>query len=89
MESLENVVVKSSFDGPTILLKDIASIDEGEIGFNTITRINGTKGYILKVTKTEKADVIRTVEKVRETLNTLKETYPSELNLIVTNDRSK
>ena len=53
MESLENVVVKSSFDGPTILLKDIATIDEGEIGFNTVTRINGTKGYILKVTKTE------------------------------------
>jgi multidrug efflux pump subunit AcrB len=89
MESLENVVVKSSFDGPTILLKDIATIDEGEIGFNTITRINGTKGYILKVTKTEKADVIRTVEKVRETLNILKETYPSDLNLIVTDDRSK
>ena len=89
MESLENVVVKSSFDGPTILLKDIATIDEGEIGFNTITRINGTKGYILKVTKTEKADVIRTVEKVRETLDTLKKTYPPDLNLIVTNDRSK
>ena len=89
MESLENVVVKSSFDGPTILLKDIASIDEGEIGFNTITRINGTKGYILKVTKTEKADVIRTIEKVRESLDVLKESYPSELNLIVTDDRSK
>ena len=89
MESLENVVVKSSFDGPTILLKDIASIDEGEIGFNTITRINGTKGYILKVTKTEKADVIRTIEKVRESLDVLKDSYPSELNLIVTDDRSK
>ena len=89
MESLENVVVKSSFNGPTILLKDIATIEEGEIGSNTITRINGTKGYILRVSKTEKADVIRTVEKVRETLNTLKETYPSDLNLIVTDDRSK
>ena len=89
MESLENVVVKSSFNGPTILLKDIATIEQGEIGSNTITRINGTKGYILRVSKTEKADVIRTVEKVRETLNTLKETYPSDLKLIVTNDRSK
>ncbi|MDC3216830.1 efflux RND transporter permease subunit, partial [Candidatus Pseudothioglobus singularis] len=89
MESLENVVVKSSFDGPTILLKDIATIDEGEIGFNTVTRINGTKGYILKVTKTEKADVIRTIDKVRATLDTLKESYPSNLNLIVTDDRSK
>ena len=89
MESLENVVVKSSFNGPTILLKDIATIEEGEIGSNTITRINGTKGYILRVSKTEKADVIRTVEKVRETLNTLKETFPSDLKLIVTNDRSK
>ena len=89
MESLENVVVKSSFDGPTILLKDIATIDEGEIGFNTVTRINGTKGYILKVTKTEKADVIRTIEKVRATLDVLKESYPSNLNLIVTDDRSK
>jgi len=88
-ESLGDVVVKSSYDGPTILLKDIASIDEGEIGFNTITRINGTKGFILKVTKTEKADVIRTIEKVRETLEVLKESYPSNLNLIVTDDRSK
>jgi len=89
MESLENVVVKSSFDGPTILLKDIATIDEGEIGFNTVTLINGTKGYILKVTKTEKADVIRTIDKVRATLDVLKESYPSNLNLIVTDDRSK
>ncbi len=89
MESLKKVVVKSSFDGPTILLKDIASIEEGEIGFNTITRINGTKGFVLKVTKTEKADVIRTIEKVRESLNILKQSYPSNLNLIVTDDRSK
>ena len=39
MESLENVVVKSSFNGPTILLKDIASIDEGEIGFLSLIHI--------------------------------------------------
>jgi len=88
-ESLEDVVVKSSYGGPTILLKDIAVIEEGEIGFNTITRINGTKGFILKVTKTEKADVIRTIEKVRESLNVLKESFPENINLIVTDDRSK
>ena len=89
IESIENVIVRSNYDSPIIQLKDIASITEGRIEAQSITRINGTKGFVLTVKKSDKADIIRTVEQVREKIHELEENYPPELNLILTNDRSE
>jgi len=87
-QSIENVIVKSSYDAPLVYLKDIAIVSEGAVGSQSITRINGTTGYILKVRKSENADIIHTVEQVREKVYELEQYYPSELNLIIADDQS-
>lgn len=88
IESIKNVIVKSSYDAPLVYLKDIATVSEGVVESQSITRINGTTGFILKVKKSENADIIRTVEQVKERIYQLEQYYPSELNLIITNDQS-
>ena len=87
-QSIENVIVKSSYDAPLIYLKDIAIVSEGAVESQSITRINGTTGYILKVRKSENADIIHTVEQVREKIYELEQYYPAELNLIIADDQS-
>ena len=89
IESIENVIVKSSYDAPFVYLKDIAEVGEGVVGSQSITRINGTTGYILKVKKSEDADIIHTVAQVRERISELEQHYPDELNLIIADDQSK
>ena len=89
IESLENVIVKSSYDGPIIYLKDIATVSQGETSSQSITRVNGKKGYVLRVRKSENADIIKTVELIRAQINKLSLSYPQELNLLITNDKSK
>jgi len=88
IEAIENVVVKSSYDAPLVYLKDISTVSEGVVESQSITRINGATGFILKIKKSEDADIIRTVEQVRERVYELEQHYPSELNLIITNDQS-
>lgn len=87
-QSIENVIVKSSYDAPLVYLKDIAIVSEGAVGSQSITRINGTTGYILKVRKSENADIIHTVEQVRDKIYELEQYYPAELNLIIADDQS-
>ena len=88
IEAIESVIVKSSYDAPLVYLKDIATVSEGVVESQSITRINGTTGFILKVKKSEGADIIRTVEQVKERIYELEQYYPSELNVIITNDQS-
>ena len=52
IDEIKDVVIKSSFDGPVIRLDDIANVFRGEEEETSITRVNGTKGFVLQVKKT-------------------------------------
>jgi multidrug efflux pump subunit AcrB len=51
-------LIKSSFDGPVVRLKDIATISDGNVEEKSIVRVNATKGFILKIRKQAHADII-------------------------------
>ena len=59
IDDIKNVVIKSSFDGPVIRLGDIAEVFRGQEEEMSITRVNGTKGFVLQVRKQAQADIIR------------------------------
>ena len=88
IEEIENVVIKSSFGGPVIRVKDVARIEMGSEQESDIIRVNGTKGFVLSVKKQKHADVIRTVDLVREKVEELQTTYPEELRIFFTHDQS-
>lgn len=88
IEELENTVIRKSFSGPEVRLKDVAAVVIGNSEEKSITRVNGTKGFILSVLKQEQADIIRTVERVKSKVLELQDYYPEDLNIFFSQDRS-
>ncbi len=88
ISDIEGVVIKSIFDGPIIRLGDIAKVFRGDEEETSITRVNGTKGFILEVLKQEQSDIIRTVARVKERVIELQENYPDDLRIFYTQDSS-
>ncbi len=89
MTAVNDVIVKSSFDGPVIRLKDIASIIDGNVEEKSIIRINATKGFILKIRKQERADIITTIDLVKDKLKTLQAEKYQQLTFFYSSDLSK
>lgn len=88
-EDVQNIVLKASFDGPIIRVKDIATIVDGHEKEQSITHVNGHKSFILKVGKSEQADVIDSVDDIKKVVALFKKEYPKSLNIFYSNDLSK
>ncbi len=88
-QEVGNVIVKSSFDGPIIRLKDIASIIDGNVEEKSIIRINSNKGFILKIRKQEKADIITTIDSIKAKVKDIQNKKYSKLNIFYSSDLSK
>jgi len=89
IDDIEDVVIKSSFDGPVIKLNDIAEVFRGQEEENSIIRVNGTKGFVLQVKKQPQADIIRTVKRVRERVAEFQKNIPDDINIFYTDDSSE
>ncbi len=89
IQAVGDVIIKSTFDGPIIRLKDVATIVDGNKEETSITRVNGTKGFILRIRKQEHADVITTVDLVKEKMLNLRAKYPTSLQVFYSSDESK
>ena len=89
IDDIEDVVIKSSFDGPVIRLGDIAEVFRGQEEETSITRVNGTKGFVLQVKKQPQADIIRTVKRIRERVAELQKNIPDDINIFYTDDSSE
>jgi len=89
IDDIKNVVIKSSFDGPVIRLDDIAEVFRGQEEEKSITRVNGTKGFVLQVKKQPQADIIRTVKRVRARVEELQKNIPDDINIFYTDDSSE
>jgi len=89
IDEIKDVVIKSSFDGPVIRLDDIANVFRGEEEETSITRVNGTKGFVLQIKKQDQADIIRTVKRVRERVSELQGNYPDNIDIFYTDDSSE
>ncbi|HCB54721.1 MAG TPA: acriflavin resistance protein, partial [Gammaproteobacteria bacterium] len=88
-ESVGDVIIKSTFQGPIVRLKDIAQIESGNVEEKSIIRVNGKKGFILRVRKQAQADVITTVDLVKEKITDLNSKYDNQLQIFYSSDMSK
>ena len=89
IDDIKDVVIKSSFDGPVIRLGDIAEVFRGQEEETSITRVNGTKGFVLQVKKQPQADIIRTVKRIRGRVAELQKNIPDDINIFYTDDSSE
>jgi HAE1 family hydrophobic/amphiphilic exporter-1 len=74
--------------GQTILLKDIAMIEQKYKEIDIISRFNGERNIELGVSKNESGDAIALAENVKKRLEELQKKYPT-VNLDTYNDASK
>jgi multidrug efflux pump subunit AcrB len=61
-----DVIVRSTFDGPLIKVKDLAIIRDDFEDEDLISRMNGRSAISFVVNKTESADIIRTVNAIKK-----------------------
>ncbi|MAF78362.1 MAG: hypothetical protein CME60_09375 [Halobacteriovoraceae bacterium] len=85
-EELGETVVRSSFSGKKIRLKDIASVMDGEEDATIKTRYNGKAATLLSVQKKAGADTLELVRDVKEILKTYEKRYKNDLEFFIYTD---
>lgn len=86
---LENIVIRSNFNGRIVKLKDIANIEDGEEDFDIITRYNGEIATFITVSKKASVDTIELTEKIKQKISEFQTSYKNELSFHIVHDESK
>jgi multidrug efflux pump subunit AcrB len=84
-----NVVVRTTFNGPAIYVRDVADIEQGFEEPNILSRINGRPAITFQVLKREKADIIRTVDAINEFMTEQQDLMPEGVEILQTDDISQ
>lgn len=83
------VIVRSSFDGKRIRVKDVADVKEAFEEQNVFMYVNKTPGVSLSIVKKETADIINTINVVDRFLAGNQDSLPDNLEITVIQDNSK
>lgn len=88
IDDVKNIILKSNFEGIAVKLKDIATIIKAKKERKNIIKLNGNSGYVLFIFKSSTADIIETVDRIKESVDVFKQAQP-KLNIFYANDFSK
>ncbi len=84
-----DVIVRSSFDGPLIKVKDLAIIKDDYEDERIQSRMNGIPAISFQVTKKESADVIRMVKAIKKLAAEEAEYLPDDVQILFSSDFSR
>ncbi|MFN3685200.1 efflux RND transporter permease subunit [Salinarimonas sp.] len=87
-EDILNFPVAAS-GSATVRLRDVAEVRPTFKDPDSITRINGKPAIVLEVSKRTGANLIETVDAVKETVARLQETWPAGLEVTFSQDKSR
>jgi multidrug efflux pump subunit AcrB len=83
------VIVRSSFEGPLVRVKDLAIVEDGFEDPRVLSRMNGRAAISFLVNKKETADAIRTVDAVKSLLDDERKRLPEGVDILITDDFSR
>ena len=83
-----DVIIRSTFDGPLVRVRDVATIEDDFEDEVVITRVNGHKAISFSVFNKPSADVIRTVDRVKELIEREKKNMPEGVKIVWSSDLS-
>jgi multidrug efflux pump subunit AcrB len=86
---VREVIVRSTFEGPLILVKDLAVVKDDFEDPRVLSRMNGQAAISFLVNKKETADAIRTVDAVKELLRSESQRLPEGVDILLTDDFSR
>ncbi len=81
------LVLKTS-NGGTVLLSDVATVDNGVRNARSMATFNGKPSVLIQITKQADANVIETVDRVMALLPKLERFIPAGITVSVLNDRT-
>lgn len=84
-----DVIVRSTFEGPLIRVKDLAVVSDDFEDPKVLSRVNGRAAISFLVNKKETADAIRTVDAVKRLLNNERQKLPDGIDFLLTDDFSR
>ncbi len=88
-DDVGEVIIKSNFEGLVVRLQDIATIESGNVEEKSIVRVNGHKGFILRIKKQAQADVITTVDLVKAHMDKVLKKHNHKIDIFYSSDTSK
>ncbi len=88
---LQNIVVKSSTQGATLYLRDIAELKDTIKEKESYSRLDGKNVITLNIVKRAGENLINAAEKIKDITAKMKENeeLPKDLKLVITGDQSK
>ncbi|MCK4358603.1 MAG: efflux RND transporter permease subunit [Candidatus Cloacimonetes bacterium] len=84
-----DVVVRSSFDGPLVRVKDLAIVKDDFEDERLLSRVNGKSAISFVVYLNETADAIRTCDAIKELVEKERKNLPEGVELLHSNDTSR
>ncbi len=84
-----DVIIRSTFDGPLIKVRDLAIVEDGFEEEKVISRVNGRSAISFLAYKAENADIIRTVEAIKNLVAEEQELLPEQIEIMYSNDTSR
>ena len=88
-QQVGDVIARTTFDGPMIRIKDLAIIKDGFEDEKIMSRVNGESAISFIAYKSSMADIIRTVDSIKELVASEKKLLPEGVKILISNDESK
>ncbi len=88
-DEVGNVIVRTTFDGPSIKVSDLAVVKDEFEEEKVLSRVNGEEAISFVAFKADNADIIRTVDAIREMVAHEQQFMPAEVEIMISNDESK
>lgn len=85
---VNDVIVKTTFDGPLIKISDMAIVTDGFETETIRSRIDGHAAISFVAFKAESADIIRTVEDIKAFVEEERTYLPEGVDILISDDRS-
>lgn len=84
---LENIIIRSNFNGQIIKLKDLADIFDEEEEIDVITSVNGQDATLIDIYKKSGSDIIKLIAQIKQKIAIYKTQYPN-INMAISYDES-
>ncbi len=86
VDEIGKIVLATTKNGATVYLKDVATIRDAFKEKTQEVEMNRKRGLIVVIQKQSGANTVQVVERVFKKLEELKETLPSDVNIVVARD---
>jgi multidrug efflux pump len=87
-EQFANIILRTTNDGATVRLSDVARVEVGAESYGTVARVNGHPGAGVRILLAPGADALKTDDLVKAEVERLAQAFPAGLKFTYANDTS-